>query len=115
MSNRRLVLVDQGETPNYTKFFGCSLNNEVYTIQTLDCLEEQERNNIIANLGPGDAIMSVGANPFKYLKNYYHFGVRNENFSDCAKLFRLSLEGGAFLKEVLDLPSKEEIDAFLDS
>ena len=113
MSKRRVVLIDQNETPDYSKYFGCGLGNEIYTTQALDALSEVERRQKIATLGPGDAIMSVGGGPFKYLKQYYHFGVRNENYSDCAKLTRLSLEGGAFLKQVLDFPGDSEIKFFL--
>lgn len=112
MSNRRIVLVDPNETSNYMAYFGCGLGNEIYTLQHLESLPENEKMRILS-LGPGDAAMLVGAEPFKYLKQYYHFGIRGENFHDCSKLYRLSLEGGAFVKQVVEFPGKDEIAAFL--
>ena len=112
MSKRRLVLLDHDETPNYAGYFGCGLGNEIYTIQQLDSLSVDKRNEIIGNLGPGDAIMTVGTKPFSYIKEYYHLGIRNENYSDVSKLYRLSMEGGAFLKEVLDTPTPQVINEF---
>ena len=93
--NRRIVLVDQIETPNYMAYFGCGLGNEIYTLQSLQNMEEEKLKKVIG-VGEGDAVMLVGAEPFKFLKQFYHYGVRNENYFDCAKLRRLSIEGGAF-------------------
>lgn len=97
--NRRIVLVDQIETPDFAKFYGCGLGSDIYTVQQLQSIEGDS-----LKLGPGDGILLAGAEPFKYLQNYYHFGIRNENYFDCSKLRRLSIEGGAFAKV---LPEKE--------
>lgn len=113
MSNRRLVLLDQEETPNYAGYYGCGLGNEIYTVQQLSALSVDEETAIIRNLGPGDAIMSVGAKPFAYIKSIYHLGIRRENHSDVSLLYRLSMEGGAFLKQVQEFPSQQVIAEFL--
>ena len=110
--NRRIVLVDSQETPGYMSFFGVGLGNEIYTVQYLESLPEDKRLQVIS-LGPGDAAMLVGGSPFKYLQQYYHYGVRSENYSDCEILPRLSIEGGGFVKVVLDFPEKETIDYFM--
>lgn len=110
--NRRIVLVDQIETPNYMAYFGCGLGNEIYTLQSLQNMEEEKLRKVIG-VGEGDAVMLVGSEPFKFLKQFYHYGVRNENYFDCAKLRRLSIEGGAFVKVIIDFPEKEVIEDFL--
>jgi hypothetical protein len=112
MSNRRIVLVDQNETPDYIRYFSCCTNKEIYTLQLLERIDP-EKKKLILTLGEGDAAMLVGAEPFKYLRQYYHYGVRSENYFDCSKLFRLSIEGGAFVKVVVEYPSAQEINAFL--
>lgn len=96
--NKRIVLIDANETPNYLSWVGVSeFNGQVYTLQILDDMEEEERKEILS-LGEGDAALLVGAEPFKYLRQYYHYGVRGENYYDCSHLYRLSIEGGAFVK-----------------
>ena len=110
--NRRIVLVDSKETPDFTKFFGCGLGNEIYTIQKLQTLTEPEIKNIIA-LEKSDAVMLVGAEPFKFLQGFYHFGIRSENYFDCSKLRRLSIEGGSFAKIVVDFPEPDIISDFM--
>lgn len=112
--NRRIVLIDQQEVPDYAKFYGCGLGDEVYTIQYLESLSEDEKNSIL-NLGHGDAALLVKGGPFKYLQERYHFGVRSENYFDCTKLRRLSIEGGAFVKCVDKLPDPHQIQDFLSS
>lgn len=112
--NRRIVLIDQQEVPDYAKFYGCGLGDEVYTIQYLESLSEDEKNSIL-NLGHGDAALLVKGGPFKYLQERYHFGVRSENYFDCTKLRRLSIEGGAFVKCVDKLPDSYQIQDFLSS
>ena len=108
---KRLLLIDRTETPNYAEYFRLGIQ-DVYLLDALDALPEVDR-NIILSLGPGDAAMLVGAQPFHYLQQRYHFCIRSENYFDCAKLPRLSIEGGAFVKEVIDKPEKEEVDEFL--
>ena len=109
---RRIVIIDQIETPNYLAYFGCGLGNEIYTVQYLQELEEDKLKQVLA-LGSGDAAMLVGAEPFRYLRQFYHFGIRGENYFDCAKLHRLSIEGGAYVKEIIDFPDQKTIDDFL--
>ena len=109
---RRIVLVDQKETPDFTKFFGCGLGNEIYTIQSL-CNASQEDRSKILKLEVSDGIMLVGSEPFKFLQEYYHLGIRSENYFDCSKLRRLSIEGGAFAKVILDFPEPADIKDFM--
>ena len=45
--NRRIVLVDQNEFPEYTKLYGCGLGNEIYTLQFLETLSEEDKENIL--------------------------------------------------------------------
>lgn len=107
---KRIVLVDKND-PNYVRYFGCGLPN-IYSIQYLESISEDERRDIL-RLELGDAAMLMGGEPFKYLQQYYHFGVRSENYFDCTKLRRLSIEGGAFVKCVNKIPGREEIAYFL--
>lgn len=110
---RRIVLVDQEETKNYASLFGRGFGNNIYTLQALQSMDEENLKKFLT-FGEGEAIMLIGAEPFRFLKQYYHFGIRSENYYDCSKLRRLSIEGGAFIKEVLDIPTDEEINDFLD-
>ena len=110
--NRRIVLVDQNEFPEYTKLYGCGLGNEIYTLQFLETLSEEDKENILF-LEQGDAALLVKGEPFKYLQRRYHFGVRSENYFDCSKLRRLSIEGGAYVKCIDKLPSQDQINDFL--
>ena len=110
--NRRIVLIDQDEIPDYLNYFGCGLGNEIYTLQSLNSLSESERSKIL-RVGESDAIMVVGGEPFKYLQSFYHFGVRSENYFDCSKLHRLSIEGGAFIKCVVEFPDTGVISDFM--
>lgn len=100
--NKRIVLIDANETPNYLSWVGVSeFKNQVYTLQILDGMPEDKRKEVLA-LGEGDAALLVGAEPFKYLRDFYHYGVRGENYYDCSHLYRLSIEGGAFVKVLVD-------------
>ena len=110
--NRRLVLIDQVETPDYTKYYSGDFGNEVYTLQYLNSLLKSDSSRILS-IGEGDAALLVGAEPFKFFQEYYHFGVRSENYFDCSKLRRLSIEGGAFVKCVTEYPNREEINDFM--
>ena len=112
--NRRIVLVDQNETPDFTKFFGCGLGNEIYTLQTLQNCPDSEMRKIM-HLEESDGIMLVGAEPFKFLQTLYHLGIRSENYFDCSKLRRLSIEGGAFAKIILDFPEPDVIKDFMSA
>lgn len=112
--NRRLVIVDQEETPDYLLYFGCGLGNEIYTTQQLLGMEEADLKNVLT-IGKGDAVLLVGGKPFNYLRRFYHFGVRSENFFDCSKLRRLSIDGGAFVKCIIEFPSQDIINDFMSS
>lgn len=107
--NRRIVLVDQVETPDFAKFYGCGLGNEIYTVQQLSST------NSSLVLEEGDGIMLIGSEPFKYLQSQYHLGIRSENYFDCSKLRRLSIEGGSFAKIVLDFPEPDVINDFMSN
>jgi hypothetical protein len=110
--NRRFVLVDDTETTNYMSLYGIGLGNEIYTVQSVEEMNEQDMHNFLT-IGEGDAVMLVGSSPFKFLQRFYHFGIRNENYADCAMLERLSIEGGAFVKCVTKFPTKEDIFKFM--
>lgn len=110
--NRRLVIIDEEETPDYLLYFGAGLGNEIYTVQQLSQLGETDLKNILT-IGKSDAVMLVGGKPFNYLKQFYHFGVRSENFFDCSKLRRLSIDGGAFVKCIIEFPTVDIIQDFL--
>lgn len=110
--NRRLVLISQAETPDFAKYWGCGLGNEIYTLEQLEAMDKIDRENCL-RVGVGDGILLVGAEPFKYLQQFYHFGIRSENYFDCEKLYRLSIEGGAFVRVIEDFPEPNTIADFL--
>lgn len=111
--NKRIILVDSNEFSNYSKLYGIGLDsNSIYTLQYLDSLSEESRRDHLS-LGNSDAVMLIGGESFKYLRNFYHFGIRNENYSDCSKLRRLSIEGGAFAKCTVGFPEQKDIVDFL--
>lgn len=110
--NRRVTLIDAIETPDFQAYFGIGLGEEIYTIQQLMSLNDYEREEIL-RFGEGDGILLVGKNPFLFLQERYHFGIRSENYADCASIDRVSIEGGAFIKVVLKVPKKDVVDAFM--
>jgi hypothetical protein len=110
--NRRLVLFDQNEI-NGAMLFGNGLSTDVHPIQAFFNLDKEQTIQALG-LGDSDAVMLVGGNAFKWLREFIHFGVRGENYSDCARLYRLSLEGGSFAKCCSELPSKKDIAEFMD-
>lgn len=111
--NKRIVLVDSIEFPDYLRLYGIGLDsNSIYTLQHLNSLSENDRKDLLT-LGNSDAVMLIGGEPFKYLKQFYHLGVRNENYSDCSKLRRLSVEGGSFAKCIVGIPEPNDISDFL--
>jgi len=110
--NRRLVLFDQNEI-NGAMLFGNGLSTDVHPIQAFFNLDKEQTIQALG-LGDSDAVMLVGGNAFKWLRDFIHFGVRGENYSDCAKLYRLSLEGGSFAKVCVDIPEKKDIAEFMD-
>lgn len=109
--NKRIVLIDQKEVPDYTRYYGCGLG-KIYTLQYLESISESERDDILT-LGEGDAALLVKGEPFKLLQRKYHFGVRSENYFDCSKLRRLSIDSGAFVKCIDRLPDNSQVSDFL--
>lgn len=111
--NRRIVLVDSNEI-NPISFFGSGLGTEIYDVQAIRKMSEQDQNKVL-ELGKSDAALVVGADAFKLLRERYHFGVRSENYFDCSQLYRLSIEGGAFIKVigVKDPLTQQQIAEFM--
>lgn len=110
--NRRVTIIDQEVIQNYAPWFALDLGDEIYTLETLEQLEPKKKESLIT-FGPTDGILLVGSGAFKFLREYYHFGVRSENFDDCTKLWRLSIEGGAYVRCVTEEPSTFEIQEFM--
>ena len=109
---KRIILIDDVETTNYVSYYGLGLGNDIYLLKSLESMPQDQKNQILT-LGPGDGVLLVGAEPFKYLQSFYHFGIRGENYFDCSKLARLSIEGGSFAKVLIDPPSQEEVQYFM--
>ncbi len=112
--NRRIVIIDPNETPDSTKYWGLGLGTEIYLTDSLSKLSDQELKDGLS-LGPTDAAMLVGGGGFNFFftKTNLHAGVRSENWYDCAKLSRLSVEGGCYVKVQEDLPTPEEVRYFM--
>ena len=111
--NRRLILVSASECPWYIELLNGDLGNDTYIIEALEKMDEGQRRLALA-LGPGDGAMLVGNEAFQYLKGFYHFGIRGEGFKECTKLWRLSIEGGAYVKCVKERPTQEDKSSFMD-
>lgn len=111
--NERIVLISPKETPSFSLFYGIGLGSKIWTLNKLGNLTDSEKEKEILNLSEGDAIMTVGAVPFHYIRDRFHVGLRNETFADAEKLPRLSMEGGAYLKQVNDVPDEETIKYFM--
>ena len=94
--NRRIVLVDSNEVSPIS-FLGSGLGTEIYDVNEIRKKSEQEQDQIL-RLEKSDAALVVGSESFKILRERYHFGIRSENYYDCSQLYRLSIEGGAFIK-----------------
>lgn len=114
MCNRRIVIVDPTETPDYMKYWGSGLGTEIYTTDSLEKMTQVDLQTALS-LGDSDAAMLVGSGGYKYFfeKTGLHAGVRSENWFDCSKLDRLSVEGGSFVKVQADFPTPEEINIFM--
>ncbi len=112
--NRRIVIIDPKETPDYIKYWGCGLGTEIYTTDSLETMQLDELRAALS-LGDTDAAMLVGSGGYKFFfeKTGLHAGVRSENWFDCSKLDRLSVEGGCFVKVQADFPTQDEINIFL--
>lgn len=114
--NRRIVLIDPAETPVYATYWGAGLGTEIYLTTDLDKLNPDECKKLLS-IGEGDAALLVGGGSYKYFaeKSGLHFGIRSENWSDCVKLDRLSIEGGGYVKVIDEFPAREIIDLFMSS
>ena len=111
--DRRLVLFDQNEI-NPALLYGRGLGSDFLPLSAFNGLDnEQIKEAMGLALGDGDAVMLVGGNAFKWLREYIHFGVRGENYVDCSKLYRLSLEGGIFAKCCPGIPEKKDVEEFM--
>ena len=42
MCNRRVVIVDPKETPDFVKYWACGLGHEIYTTDQLDKLNDND-------------------------------------------------------------------------
>lgn len=111
--NRRIVLVDD-EVQNPLDYVSRGLGDEIFSVNNLETLEPDVLKSTLS-LGPGDAAMLVGSRAFEKLKEFYHFGIRGENYWDCSQLNRLGIEGGAFVRVIheSDIPSPEVIRFFM--
>ena len=117
----RVVLVSKDETVGFTKYFGIGIPPENIIVLSrvnpkdeFPIITDKSQEAIIKNLGDGDGVLLADKDSFGYLRQFYHFGIRSENFFDCSKLPRLSIEGGAFVKCIYEeLPTTEEINYFI--
>lgn len=109
--NKRIVLVDD-EKVSFNDFIGIGLE----TVKTITELEEADPVAVkdLMSIGKGDGIMVVGPRAFEFLKQFYHLGVRGENYYDCSILRRLGMEGGGFVKVLHeeDELSSEDVEFF---
>lgn len=101
----RVIIVDTIATT--IQFYGLGLK-DVFITSVEALRQEPDGGRSKLQLGNGDTAMVVGGEAFNYLKQFYHFGVRSENYYDCSKLFRLSIEGGAFIKVLAQPPRDNE-------
>lgn len=126
--NRRIIIVDDDPDLgiNFAQFFGMGLGNEVYKVSDLvgskklklPGMSADERFQIFGDLGPGDGVLLVGPGAFPVLQEWFHFGIRGENYYDCSRLKRLGTSGGFFVKTVYhetDLPLSQELVNFFMS
>lgn len=117
--SKRLVLVNPNDVGGtISGLYGKGLNpSSIYTIEQLESLPEHERKEIL-DLQEDDSAMVIGSEAFKYLRQYYHYGVRNENYVDCSRLYRLSITDGmskfSYIKCMCDIPTKDQIAEFLN-
>ena len=98
---RRIVLVDANEIQNWTMLYGMGFN-EIYELNALKTNPGQIAN--VLTIGNGDGVLTIGKEPFVFLQSMYHFGIRGENFADCSQIRRVSIEGGAFVMAMTEVP-----------
>lgn len=111
--SKRIIIVDPEEFGNNSHAGLSRYGLPVYTIPYLDSLPENDRIELL-DLKEGDAVLLPGSGAFTYLREYYHYGVRSENYYDCSKLYRLSLSGGSFAMVTEKLPTDSDIEVFVN-
>lgn len=119
--NKRIVLLNKDENGNFNSDYVLGFDpNSVFFTQspcknaTVPVMVDKSKEDIIKNLGPGDGVLVMDPMAFAYLRQFYHFGIRGENFFDCSKLDRLSIENGAFIKCIYESkPTDIEKNYFL--
>lgn len=118
--NKRLILISRDETTDFSKYFGIGIDpTNVIILSRVNPKDEfpvpdSISEELLKNLETGDGVLLADKDSFGYLRQHYHFGIRSENFFDCSKLPRLSIEGGAFVKCIYEgVPTKEELDYFM--
>ncbi len=109
--SKRLILYDETQFSKYAGLYVLNSPNYNCSLYSINSLTDDQLKEV-TSLGDGDAVMLVGSNSFSFLKQYFHFGIRNENFTDCTCLKRLAMDGGAFALCLLDLPTKEQVEYF---
>ena len=74
MCNRRIVIIDPKETPDYMKYWGIGLGNEIYTTDSLESMQPDDLRTALS-LGNSDAAMLVGSGGYKFF--FEKTGLRN--------------------------------------
>ena len=112
--NRRITIFDQEDfKTNHLLWWSLPLGDEIYSVQTLESMAPTEREAVL-NVGEGDGVLVACGSGFNMIHERLHLGIRNENFSDCQILPRLSAEGGAYLKCIPpEFPDDDTIKQFM--
>ena len=120
--NKRIVILCSDETGKLNlNYFNLGIPaQDIYVVHklnkrdTIPILNNETQESIVKAIGPGDGVLVADPESFNYLRQFFHFGIRGENFFDCSKLNRLSIEGGGFIKCIYDpAPTAEELNYFL--
>lgn len=114
--NRKILLIDD-KVVNPSKLLSLGLTPEILQCKLTDVLnyDKEKQEKLFLGLGKGDVVVLWGPGAFEYMKGFYHFGIRAENYFDCSLLWRLGMEGGCFAKiyHENDEPSREEFQYIL--
>lgn len=119
--NKRIVILSSDESGKFNmNYFGLGIPADaIYIAQRLPGKTEAysmapDLEKDIKSLGNGDGVLLGDPGAFTYLRQFFHFGIRSENFFDCSKLSRLSIEGGAFVKCIYDdTPTQDDLEYFM--
>lgn len=108
---KRVLLLDRDEVKDFARYV---MKYSALSVQDLEFMlkDDPVKFKSLMSFGPGDAIMLWGSKAFTFIKQYYHLGIRSENYWDCAKLRRVSMEGGAYAKVIVEPPTDEELRDF---